>query len=158
MKPKLYILTLLFGLSIFPSCTKEEIKDEEYLVFGHFYGHCVGEGCIEIFRLEDDRLLEDQKDQYPGYTTFYEGDFLELSSSRFELAENLMDYFPLDLLNETDTVIGQPDAGDWGGLYIEYNYEGVHKYWLLDQMKSHVPEYLHGFIQKVNEVIIAVNG
>ena len=44
-------------------------------------------------------------------------------------------YFPTDLLKETERVIGQPDAGDWGELYVEYNLNGVRKFWLLDQKK-----------------------
>lgn len=110
MKKTTHILPLLSALLLLSSCSKEKINDAEYLVFGHFYGHCVSESCIEIFRLDDDRLLEDQKDLYPGYATFFEGDFHELSSSKFELAADLIDYFPLELLNETDTVIGQPDV------------------------------------------------
>jgi hypothetical protein len=37
----------------------------------------------------------------------------------------LTKYFPTDLLNETEKVIGQPDAGDWGGLYVAYNINGI---------------------------------
>jgi len=62
------------------------------------------------------------------------------------------------LLDDHDTIIGQPDAGDWGGLYIEYNKDAVRRYWLLDQMKSNVPEYLYDFIDKVNEKIALING
>ena len=35
-----------------------------------------------------------------------------------------MDEFPSALLDETEVVIGMPDAGDWGGLYIEYKSGG----------------------------------
>ena len=65
----------------------------------------------------------------------------------------MTNYFPTDLLSEKDTVIGQPDAGDWGGLYLEYNFNGVRKFWLLDQKKDNVPTKYHDLIDKVNEKI-----
>jgi hypothetical protein len=68
-----------------------------------------------------------------------------------------MNRFPTDLLYETSTIIGQPDAGDWGGLYIEYSFDGVRKFWLLDKMTSNVPARYHDFIDDVNEKIAQLN-
>lgn len=42
-----------------------------YIIFGHFYGECLGEKGIEIFTLEDDKLFEDSNDRYPSSTGFY---------------------------------------------------------------------------------------
>lgn len=137
------------------SCKKDdvELSNSDYIVFGHFYGLCIGEQCVEIFRLEDDKLFEDTKDQYPNSNGFYNGNYVQLSQQKFQDTKDLTNSFPADLLNETNTVIGQPDAGDWGGLYIEYSVNGVRKFWLLDQMKSNVPAKYHDFIDKVNEKI-----
>lgn len=137
------------------SCKKSGIKlsKSDYIVFGHFYGECIGENCVEIFRLEQDKLFEDIKDQYPSRNAFYTGDYVQLSQQKFNEAKDLTDYFPTDLLKETDIVIGAPDATDGGGLYIEYNSKGVRKFWLLDQMKHNVPTKYHNFIDKVNEKI-----
>ena len=159
MKAKI-LLALLTGFILLTSCNKEDeikLSDGDYLVFGHFYGECMGEACVEIFKLEDSRLLEDSKDVYPGQSNFYEGNYYELSKENYEQVKDIIDFFPENLLNENDLVIGQPDAGDWGGLYIEYNYKGVRKFWLLDQMKSNVPNYLHEFIDEVNEKIDLIN-
>jgi hypothetical protein len=154
------LLALLAGFILLTSCNKEDeikLSDGDYLIFGHFYGECFGEECVEIFRLENNRLLEDNKDTYPGQSAFYEGNYHELNHEKFEKVKDLIDFFPEGLLNENDKVIGQPDAGDWGGLYIEYNYKGLRKFWLLDQMESNVPGYLHEFIDKVNEKIKLIN-
>lgn len=124
-----------------------------YIIFGHFYGECIGEQCMEIFRLEVDKLFEDSNDRYPSSTGFYAGKWKKLSSQKFDDTKDLMNDFPEALLNETSTVIGQPDAGDWGGLYIEYNFDGIRKFWLLDQMKSNVPSEYHNFIDRVNEKV-----
>lgn len=161
----LFVMTLFLG-----ACDKENTLNEDetpdttvkegHLIFGHFYGECFGEGCVEIFKIENDQLFEDSNDTYPTIYPmgdFYDGDFTALDNAKFELVEDLVDAFPSALLDETEKQIGIPDAGDWGGLYIEYDFDGVHQYWLLDQMKSNVPDYLHEFIDKVNDKISIIN-
>ena len=115
-----------------------------------FFGECGGEECIEIYCLESSRLLEDENDTYPNATNFYVADFSVLPNSQFNEVDDLMDYFPDTLLTVQNTVIGQPDAGDWGGLYIEYNVGGNRQFWLLDQKLDNVPASLHPFIEEVN--------
>ena len=137
------------------SCKKDNaiLSNSDYLIFGHFYGECMGPHCIEIYKLEQSQLLEDTLDIYPNSTGFYTGNYILLSQNKFNDAKDLLNYFPNDLLSETNTVIGQPDAADGGGLYIEYNVNGIRKFWLLDQMKSNIPSKYHNFIDKVNEKI-----
>lgn len=149
----LYIICLTSLL--FTSCNKDEIElsDSDYIIFGHFYGECMGEQCVEIFRLEKEKLFEDTRDLYPSNNGFYSGNYVQLSQQEFDETKDLKDSFPTDLLDETEVTIGQPDAGDWGGLYIEYNLNGIRKFWLLDQNKNNVPTKYHDFIDKVNEKI-----
>ncbi len=154
MKPFiLFSLCLLLILSV--SCKKETstANSSDYLIFGHFYGMCGGEQCVEIFKLDNCRLYEDSRDIYPNRDTFYVGAYSQLSNQQFNAVEDLMDFFPQDLLNESDTVIGMPDAGDWGGFYIEYNFNGTRRFWILDKMKTNVPSQYHAFIDKLNEKI-----
>jgi hypothetical protein len=155
MKLSILIKACLIVL-ILISCEKDdntELSKSDYITFGHFYGECMGEQCIEIFRLEKDILFEDNTDQYPNSAKFYIGNWVQQSQQKFDDTKDLIYYFPKELLNETDTVIGQPDAGDWGGLYVEYNFNGVRRFWLLDKMKSNIPTRYHNFIDKVNEKI-----
>lgn len=137
------------------ACDKKRAipKNSDYLMFGHFFGECAGESCVDIFRLEQERLLEDTRDKYPHRDAFYQGFYVEHSSKHFEAAKDLKDFFPTDLLLEGKHVIGEPDAGDWGGLYIEYNFSGTHQFWLLDLNKNNVPAKYHAFIDKVEEKI-----
>ena len=153
MKKQFFILCFL--TITLCSCKKDAVipSTSDYLVFGHFYGECAGEQCVEIFRLEQNRLLEDTRDSYPNSTGFYNANYKLLTNQKFNDAKDLLNFFSNDLLTETNLVIGQPDAGDWGGLYIEYNFNGTRKFWLLDQMKSNVPTKYHNFIDKVNEKI-----
>jgi hypothetical protein len=130
-----------------------EMSDSEYLVFGRFYGMCDGADCIGIYRIDKEKLYEDTLDNYPSNNNIYDGKFVELTRNKFLDTKNIINYFPQKLLTEKSTVIGTPDAGDWGGLYIEYNFGNIHKFWLVDQMKSNVPEEYHDFIDMVNEKI-----
>lgn len=148
-------ITTCLSLILLTSCCNDDLKPSKsgYIIFGHFYGECLGEKCIEIFRLEEDKLFEDRNDRYPSSNGFYAGKWEKLSSQKFNDTKDLIDDFPMGLLTEPSIVIGQPDAGDWGGLYIEYNFDGIRKFWLLDQMKRNVPNEYHNFIDKVNEKI-----
>jgi hypothetical protein len=140
------------------SCSKSDNNSaSDYLIFGHFYGECEGEWCVEIFKIDDSNLYEDSNDIYPNGSNFYNANFTKLSEAKFQEVKDLENFFPEELLSEPEKVIGMPDAGDWGGLYIEYNFDGVRNFWLLDQMKINTPIYLHPFIDKVNEKIGLIN-
>jgi hypothetical protein len=155
MKKVILIVSSALVLFAAPSCKREKCisPSSGYLIFGRFYGECMGEECIEIFKLEQNQLFEDTRDAYPGSTDFYAAAYTLLPQQKFDEAKDLINFFPSDLLSESVNVIGHPDAGDWGGLYIEYNYNGTRKFWLLDKAKVNVPSKYHAFIDKVNEKI-----
>lgn len=159
MKLKLLLVSLIAGFLLFGSCKKEEEPqgNENYLIFGHFYGECIGETCIEIYCLETARLLEDQNDNYPSGLNFYSADFTQLSNSDFLEVNDLMSFFPDTLLLIDDTVIGTPDAGDWGGLYVEYNVDGVRRFWLIDKSESNIPAVLIPFKLEIEHKIELIN-
>lgn len=151
---KKQILTSLILLIIINSCKKNNFSDKEYFIFGHFYGECVGNTCVDIYKLKDDALFEDTNNKNPQKTSgFYSGNYTQTSSQKYDIAKNLMQSFPAELLGENATTIGQPDAGDWGGFYLEYNFNGVRKFWLLDKMKTNVPAKYHTFIDTLNKTI-----
>ena len=154
--------TSLIAAAIFVtvSCSKqEEIMEQNinYIVFGHFYGFCVGEDCIEIFKLTDSKLFEDDLDSYPTSQSPYEGNYVEMDEEKFLLVRELADKIPEDLLVIQDTVIGSPDASDGGGIYFAINNENGTRYWLIDQMKNNIPNNLHSFIDEINQYISLVS-
>ena len=158
MKGIPYNILLIAVITMFSSCSKENMAEpEEYLVFGHFYGFCAGDHCIKIYKLEDARLFEDQNKTYPRHDEFYDASFVELDDKYYEQVDDLLTYFPNQLLNETDTIIGCPDCADGGGLYIEYKTETIHRYWLIDQDISRVEPYLYEFMEQVNDKIETIN-
>jgi hypothetical protein len=70
---------------------------------------------------------------------------------------DLVDFFPNQLLDETETIIGCPDCADGGGLFIQYLDNEDIMAWRIDQNKNNVPTYLHDFMDKVNEKIQIIN-
>jgi hypothetical protein len=145
-----------FAVLFIPSCTNDdgiELNQTDYLMFGHFYGLCTGEECVETFKLTNTKLFEDMNDNY-SETDF---DFVELGNDTFEQIKDLIDYFPDQLLSETENTLGCPDCVDQGGLFIQYSKNGNVQTWRIDQSKSAVPDYLHEFMDKVNEKIELIN-
>lgn len=128
------IVVALLTIGVLVSCTNDDdseinINEENFLVFGHFYGECFGEGCIETFKLTDTSLFEDTVDDYSGQTM----EFIELENETFEAVKNIADSFPNQLLNQNETVFGCPDCADGGGLFIQYSENGTVKSWRIDQ-------------------------
>jgi hypothetical protein len=148
-------ITLLIAIAMTTSCNKDciTLNEQNYLVFGHFYGMCAGEGCVEIYKLTNMKLYEDLIDDYSGQNL----DFVELDNELFEQVSDLVDFFPNQLLSESETVFGCPDCADGGGLYIQYSDNGNLKSWRIDQMQENVPSYLHSFMDQVNEAIVLIN-
>lgn len=162
MKQQCKCLLFLAIILTFISCDKTDppvdlVFNTDYIVFGHFFGECGGEQCVEIFQLNDEFLKEDTKDMYPSYTEFNELQFsIDLTSKRSEVV-SLLDNFPMQLLDESETVFGSPDAGDWGGIYLEYRTANVHKFWLIDYVDNELSDYLIDYKNEIIEAIDKIN-
>lgn len=158
-------LTIIFFLIIISASCNREIDEcicSSYteFTFGHFYGECAGEGCIEIFRvdLDQQKLFEDVNDFYPRIDTLYDGSlWVELPDEKFQQVKNLLTFMPAGLLAENETVLGQPDGGDWGGIYFELQTDSGRKFWLLDQMDNNMPREYNDFVDRINEKIVIIN-
>lgn len=153
---KKLFLILLSPILIF-SCSSDDspisLDEIDYLIFGHFYGECFGEGCIETFKLTSEKLFEDTLDNYNGEPLNFE----ELDNDKFEQVKDLANSFPKSLLSESENFIGCPDCSDGGGIFIVYSKNGIKKSWRIDQFKTNIPDYLHDFIDNVNEKISLIN-
>jgi hypothetical protein len=142
-----------FALLLLFSCRHEpetRLLPLDYLIFGHSYGECSGETCVEIFKLADGVLYEDTS-QYIYFSNTF--DFTPLANDKYVLVKDLPDYLPAQLLQLDDSIFGCPDCGDQGAMYIQVSFNGQVKTWSIDQYKGAVPEYLHDFMDKVNEKI-----
>lgn len=150
-------VTAIVLLGLFSNCKKDcgchRQPDNDYMVFGQFYGMCMGETCVEIFKMENGNLYEDTTDQYPFGSSPYNGSYIQLPQAKYNLVEDLANYVPPQLLNEGDTIIGMPDAYDQGGYYVELKESGGRRYWLIDTDKDNIPAYLRAFTDTLNNYI-----
>lgn len=147
----------LATVMLFAACSKNQTTEPvtpDYLIFGHFYGQCIGESCIETYKLEDQKLYEDLNDNYSLKQKYR---FEELNNELFLEVKDLPDFLPQELLSMNDSTFGCPDCADQGGLKVEFSIDGISKTFRIDQSKSQVPEYLHGFMDKINEKISLIN-
>lgn len=158
---KKYYVIFVFLLLAFNSCKENNVSqynDPEFIVFGHFFGECMGEECIEIFKLEEGVLYEDTNDNYPTSQDFYQADYIKLENIDISQLSDILDNIPSKLLDKGSGVIGQPDAGDWGGIYFEYKDESIHKFWLIDLNQENLEdEYLKDFVVLISEKIDIIN-
>ena len=144
-----------FVISTLFSCNKDNDENDktqfDYLIFGKS-GECLGENCVETFKITDTTLYEDTLD-----TPFQNFEFVALENAKFNQVKDLINFFPNQLLNQNQTVFGCPNCLDQGELFIQYSRNGIVKSWRIDQDKSQIPDYLHSFVDKVNEKIVIIN-
>jgi hypothetical protein len=153
---KLKITTIAAILLWVSSCATDDkilLNDSNYLIFGRYYGMCDGNNCILTYKLTGEKLYEDTHHNYLAQNF----NFIELAEDKFELAKDLVQYFPAELLDSKDSIFGCPDCGDQGGLLVRYVKNRKEKTWRIDQSKSAIPIYLHNFIDKLNEKITLIN-
>jgi hypothetical protein len=153
-------ILLIISLFILIACDKHSDSiegNQEYILFGRFAGFCVGEQCIEIYKLTTDALYEDKSDQYPSYSDPYSGDFVKLSNEKFELVKYLANKIPDQLIAANDTIIGAPDVTDGGGVYFAITNGSKTRFWLIDQFDSNIPEYLIPFKSEINQAVSIIN-
>lgn len=127
--------------------------DYDYVVFGDYYGECTAD-CVHIYKLEDNKTYRDGKQEYPLRTTSYNGEYILLDENLYTEMKDLLDVIPYDVLKDGDKTIGQPDAGDWGGLYLEVSVDGQVDYWFIDKKEENLPDNLKALVAKINEKLL----
>lgn len=136
------------------SCSDRDPEiDLSYIVFGSFHGECVGEQCVEIFKIKNRSLMEDSLDIYPSSQLLYSGSFIPLPDQSYQTVKDIFEVIPNGLASENDTVIGSPDAADQGGFYLELIVDGNNRFWLIDTDKQSVNVYLHELMDSLDSKI-----
>ena len=155
-------LFLLFAVSLLFSCSNENsnqndptpvLNGNDYLIFGHYYGFCGGEKCIETYKLTATTLAEDSLDIYPSINN-NATNYIQMSNDKFILSQVLFAFFPTNLLLDTNMIFGVPDAYDQGGIHVQYSVNGVFKEYYFDNDLQNVPVQYHAFLNKIKEKII----
>ncbi|MFK8103682.1 MAG: hypothetical protein AB8G15_14205 [Saprospiraceae bacterium] len=141
-----FSLVILFNIS----CNKEEqeLQTTDYIIFG-FFARTIGGNHRTTFKLTDEKVFEDMNDNYLEP----DPDFIELNSDKYEIAKDLIAFFPPQLLTSVETSFGCPNCGDLGLFFIEHSSNGVVKSWSIDTDKSKIPSYLHEFIAEMSKTM-----
>ncbi len=150
---KLQLITLLCLIALtFEACKEEPItkqNDSNYFMFGTYYGMCAGAECVNIYKIEGNKLFKNNTQLKPDAANFYKGTFSELSQNQYDSVSDIEDKIPQALLDNKATTIGCPDCADAGVIYVEYSKNGQTQHWLIDTQKFKLPQELHDFVDEI---------
>ena len=139
---------ILFSLIVLSSCRYDEITldtTKDHLVFGTFYGMCVG-NCVNFYVMEGNALYEVNNHQYPSQQLRVDiSSLTKLDDAKYQSVQKIWTEFPERLKFETQTVFGCPDCTDAGGTYIEITTGNDVKYWYIDNSGRDVPLYIQEY-------------
>lgn len=146
-----YIVILLAGLIVL-SCKKstEKLEDGDYIVFGSFYGFCMGEECREMYLLTNEKLYEDIDDSSTD-------EYVELPSDLYADVVDLETAIPVDIKELPDSTFGCPDCHDQGGVHLTIKKDGVIQSWTIDNDLDAIPTYLHSLVGLIHEKVELIN-
>ena len=150
----LIFMGFLMGCENDSSDLEKMQTEDDYLIFGTYSGFCFGEACVEIFKIENEQLYEDVSDQYPFSDNLpLSGNFKLLPEEKYKLVADIANNFPEKLMEEINLVLGMPDAYDQGGIYVELRRNDKIQYWVLDRDRTNLSEYLHSWVDLINEKV-----
>ncbi len=153
-----FLCSILFVLTL-SNCTmvdpvRAELEINPVLVFGTYYGFCGGD-CAHLYKIENQKLYADQ-----GIDNLYLFRDRELPFATeprpeedYAKAKFLISDFPNQLLQEEQQTLGNPDAHDQGGIFLELTMGEEVKKWYLDTSTERLPEYLQEYAKQVMAVV-----
>ena len=155
---RIILIVVITGLFACENSTNSDKTENTSLIFGDFYGYCIGEQCVDIYKLENRNLWEDTTDINPLVKPNAGRKFKKLPHELYQETKDLIELLPKRLINESAHIFGNPDSRDQGGLYIKYTDKETENYWIIDQDRGNIPEWLHDFHRSVNDKIMIIDG
>ena len=154
-----YVLLLFAALTLahceksIPTAETPAPGDLAFLIFGGFYGFCLGPTCVETYQLKAGKLYVDQADTYAKPFP-YTGEWAERPAAEYALAAPLLTALPEEIWQADQETFGIPDAYDQGGYFIEARrVDGTHRAWRLDTNLEALPEAIRPFAAQVRAVL-----
>lgn len=160
---KILFFSLCLMLGSFGACVKKEVveqpssncdllKDDDYLIFGKFYGFCGG-NCVHLYKMTTTELFADNMDRFEhGKAVTF--DKTNLGSAKIEIAKTVCAQFTSDIKNEKSDRIGCPDCHDQGNIYVELKQNGKVQKWFIDPSVNAQPAYLQPFAKVIEDAIV----
>lgn len=153
-----FLFLLLIPFILGSSCeTSPLTPGPDYIIFGDFYGECVGPKCVNIFKIRDGEIFQDTTHIYPSRNSFYSGKWIKLPKTMMNSVNDSINNIPSELIAEKSNIIGEPDSHDQGGIYLEIyrneNDKHIQLFWLIDRDFNNIPNYLHNYLRTLESVI-----
>jgi hypothetical protein len=148
---KRFLFPALLLLALLPGCTEE--KPDGYMIFGKYHGMCNGPDCVIYAKLENNTLYVNTQDQYPNWTASADG--LEFSQYTGQVPDGIFELpgkIPASMYTMSK-LIGQPDAYDQGGFYVELMSDNTLYTWKIDTNMDDVPQELHSFCNAMDNYL-----
>lgn len=150
---------ILFGifltsLLIFSACSNDssdlETNEGDYLIFGTFNGECFGQ-CTNLYKVDEEQIFEDDLNIGLPEDIPFKSEPME--NSKFELAKQLKENFPNELLESSERTYGCPDCSDQGGIYLELRRDGDINKWTIDTDDTDQEEFLLDYKQQIKVIM-----
>ncbi len=120
---------------------QQPTKDFEYFIFGTAYGECIGD-CAKIFQLQGQQLFADDGLEYFLYKDVVPFQTTSLSAEKIAIAKELLEQFPLALLDEANGSVGCPDCRDQGMIFIKIKVTcDEARFWFIDPDEAKYAEF-----------------
>ena len=125
----------------------------DVLIFGLEYVECGGD-CAFLFKMEASELFEDDGiDFFRSIDEELRFKQEPMASEKFAMSHPLLDEFPEELWKEEDqTIFGNPNDHDQGGIVVEMHRLGRKKRWHIDTAEKRLPDYLVPYARRIKEI------
>ncbi len=136
------------------SCSDQDVNENDYLVFGTYYGFCIG-NCTNIYKIENGQLFKDKLERPIIEDLSFHSD--PLPKNKFHIAQQLLKDLPDYFMNNKGDTLGCPNCGDQGSYIVEIrNQFGLQRF-IIDPWIDPV-EYseVRIFMDKIDDVLIKI--
>lgn len=148
---KTRLAALLISAVVLLQCIPDRaVPAQPFIIFevGGFACECGGH-CSTSFVLENQQLV---RIRYEWCQFESEIDRLDMPEEKRALVNNLALAVPKRLFS-SQQVIGQPDAGDWGGYRIRIVTGDQYRVWFIDTMEDNLPNWIKPFQRRIRQTL-----
>lgn len=113
-----------------------------------------GGNCAILFKIQNEQLFEDDIDWLVNGTIPFQNTPLE--TSKYEMAKELVDLFPNELLESEKRTYGCPDCADQGGFYLALKEGDTENIWFIDTANNEQSQIIIDYKNKAWEIMQAL--
>ena len=143
----------IFLICILCSCSKNNNGNNYEAIIGISFGECAGD-CVTLYKLNEGAIFPDTEGGYFTSNPSFSDTALIIPDNLVSRFEEIVSNTPSLLLDNSESVYGTPDAGDWGSIHF-FNSE---REWTLDNSNRNNPEEIQDFVMEIQDLIDELGG